>query len=281
MKDPNLSQGIGAYFYTNGYNRYLDGGGTERRYEEDLVNIWLSLINNYPEAIVLDFGSNIGVYTLASRIMGNKVIALDPDPENHALLFNSLVLNQKEEGTIQIRNAISNVYNEYRKENTNYGIMDLVEKEKKIDSSSGQLSGAWPIQSILLSDILDLVPKENIFIMKIDVQGFECRALTSYLKQKTKTKYLPYILMETEMHCKKNSNSPCEWATEFLPLLEASDYIPHVPHPIPYELLKKECFFDVLFVHSEAVPFHYMDPGMAKADFKRKYQNLQYRLDNQ
>jgi hypothetical protein len=38
----------------------------------------------------LDFGSNIGAYTLASRKMGNKVIALDPDPENQALLYNSL-----------------------------------------------------------------------------------------------------------------------------------------------------------------------------------------------
>ena len=40
--------------------------------------------------LCLDFGSNIGAYTLASRTMGNWVIALDPDPENQALLYRSL-----------------------------------------------------------------------------------------------------------------------------------------------------------------------------------------------
>ena len=35
-------------------------------------------------------GSNIGAYTLASRAMGNPVISVDMDPENHALLYNSL-----------------------------------------------------------------------------------------------------------------------------------------------------------------------------------------------
>ncbi len=38
----------------------------------------------------LDLGCNIGAYTLASRAMGNPVVAVDADPENHAVLFNSL-----------------------------------------------------------------------------------------------------------------------------------------------------------------------------------------------
>ena len=39
---------------------------------------------------VSDMGSNIGVYTLASRAMGNPVISVDANPQNHALLYNSL-----------------------------------------------------------------------------------------------------------------------------------------------------------------------------------------------
>ena len=35
-------------------------------------------------------GSNIGAYTLASRAMGNPVISVDANPQNHALLYNSL-----------------------------------------------------------------------------------------------------------------------------------------------------------------------------------------------
>ena len=39
---------------------------------------------------VSDLGSNIGVFTLASLSMGNKVISVDPSPQNHAILFNSV-----------------------------------------------------------------------------------------------------------------------------------------------------------------------------------------------
>ena len=38
----------------------------------------------------LDLGSNIGPFTLASRARGHQVISVDPDPENHAILYNSL-----------------------------------------------------------------------------------------------------------------------------------------------------------------------------------------------
>ena len=47
-------------------------------------------MKRYIIIFIIDLGSNIGVYTLASRAMGNKVIAVDPNPHNHALLFNSL-----------------------------------------------------------------------------------------------------------------------------------------------------------------------------------------------
>ncbi len=39
---------------------------------------------------ISDLGSNIGVFTLASLTMGNKVISVDPSPQNHAILYNSL-----------------------------------------------------------------------------------------------------------------------------------------------------------------------------------------------
>ena len=33
-----------------------------------------------------------------------------------------------------------------------------------------------------------------------------------------------------------DSRTPCEWVKEFLPLLESSGYIPHVPHPITFQV---------------------------------------------
>jgi len=272
IKDPSTCRDISTSFYINGFGRLRYGGGTigtSKRYEEDLINIWLVLIKNYPEAVVLDFGSNIGAYTLASRTMGNFVIALDPDPENQALLYTSLVLNRMDGGIIQVRNAISDVYDVYYgKKGVSHGYMDLQEKNQKLVGDIQEKKNTWPIKSIQMSDIFNLVPEDNTFILKMDVQGFECRALTSYLKEENKIKFLPYILMETKEHCKKGSTTPCNWFTEFLPLLELSDYIPHVPYPITYEALKGDCYNDVLFVHKAAQPFPYLDPDLADADFR-------------
>ena len=48
------------------------------------------LLCSKPNFYYADIGSNIGAYTLASRAMGNPVISVDMDQQNHALLYNSL-----------------------------------------------------------------------------------------------------------------------------------------------------------------------------------------------
>jgi len=270
MKNPNRCPEISMSFFINGYARFSHGGGTSNRYEEHLINIWLVLIKNYPEAVVLDFGSNIGAYTLVSRKMGNKVIALDPDPENQAILYNSLLLNQLEPDTFQLRNAISDVYDVYYgATGFSHGFMNLVDKDQiNNDDKKMNSRNTWSIKSIKLNDIFDLIPEADTYIMKIDIQGFECRALTSYLKENKKRKFLAYILLETVLHCKKDSTTPCNWEEEFLPLLESSGYIPHVPYPITYKALKFDCYYDVLFVHKDAKSFPYLDSDLAAADFR-------------
>jgi len=248
-----------------------------------LINIWLVLLKNYPEAVVIDLGSNIGPYTLASRAMGNRVIAVDPNPENQALIYNSLVLNEfKDEfknggKTIQILNAVSDDYFEYHGANYDGTLMINAtnNKEGKINHSASPISYSKKdftnntITSITLFDIFDLVTDRDTFIVKIDIQGFECKAFKNFLKLKTKPIFMPYIQMEVYMHCAQAAESPCKstFKTEFLPLLEESGYIPHVPWPITFQELKEICYFDVLFVHKEAKPFPYWDKHISKKSF--------------
>jgi len=283
IKDPERDQLISYWFHANQYLGINEGPdfGSSQRYEEHLINIWLVLMKNYPDAVVIDLGSNIGPYTLASRAMGNEVIAVDPNPENQALMYNSLVLNEFKNGggTIQILNAVSDDYYEYHGANIDGTLMINSTKSDKNSSYINHSASPIPyskkdltnhtITSITLFDIFDLMPVKDTFIIKIDIQGFECKAFKNFLKMKDKPKSVPYIQMEVEMHCSKGSTSPCKstFKTEFLPLLEESGYIPHVPWPITFQELNDICYFDVLFVHKEAKPFPYWDKHLSKNSF--------------
>lgn len=79
--------------------------------------------------------------------------------------------------------------------------------------------------------------------------------------------------MEVSMHCTEGGTSPCKatFKTEFLPLLEQSDYVPHVPWPITYQDVKDNCYFDVLFVHKDAKAFPYWDKNLSETSFLQNY----------
>ena len=57
----------------------------------------------------------------------------------------------------------------------------------------------------------------------------------------TEGRYTPYLNSRYNMQGGNvliylDSRTPCEWVKEFLPLLESSGYIPHVPHPITFQV---------------------------------------------
>jgi len=212
--------------------------------------------------------------------MGNTVIAVDPNPENHVLLYNSLLLNNLDNNYVQIMNAISDGYYTYQGANSvgmlmtnatktgqegyvNYGASPIPYNDK------GQID--FTMTSITLFDIFDILPDRDTFIIKIDIQGFECKAFRKFLGLEKKPTFVPYILMETVMGCTSGDldASPCKatYKTEFLPLLENAGYIPHVPWPVSYQEIKDVCYFDVLFVHKDAKGFPYWDEHLSHKSF--------------
>ncbi len=44
-------------------------------WEADIVQYMQKALTSYPEAILLNLGANLGVYTLQAGVMGKKVIA--------------------------------------------------------------------------------------------------------------------------------------------------------------------------------------------------------------
>lgn len=65
-------------------------------YEQPITSFWQGVINNYPAAepcYVLDIGSNGGFFTLLSRAMGCRVMAVDAQPRCLERLQSSAAMN--------------------------------------------------------------------------------------------------------------------------------------------------------------------------------------------
>ena len=73
-----------------------------------------------------------------------------------------------------------------------------------------------PVRSVTMRDILDSVESKNI-ILKIDVEGFECKALQPEILQNKVGKFIPYIFMEWGQL--PNNNKTCshfsDWVQNF------------------------------------------------------------------
>lgn len=125
--------------------------------------------NVKPGDVVVDAGANIGYYTLLlARLVGpqGKVIAIEPDPDNFALLKKNVEANGYRNVTL-IQKAISD----------GAGKVKLYRSIRSTAQHSLAASGENdPYVEVDLGRLDDLVP-DSINFMKIDVEGAEVGAM--------------------------------------------------------------------------------------------------------
>jgi FkbM family methyltransferase len=155
----------------DGHTLYLDpvdslGIGANGFYEPLETEVVMSMVK--PGDTVIDVGANIGYFTLLlARLVGEKgrVIAIEPDPENFALLQKNVAANGYR-NVILMRNAVSNAP----------GTARLYRSLR----SGGQHSLA-PATADSWVDVetvrLDDVARGAVAFIKIDVEGAEVAAL--------------------------------------------------------------------------------------------------------
>lgn len=123
--------------------------------------------------VVLDIGANIGYYTLlASKKVGahGRVYAFEPDPTNFSLLRKNVALNGCE-NVILVNKAVaarSETLKLYLSE-VNFGDHRTYASEEARESIS--------IECTSIDDYFR-DKDENIDFIKMDIQGFECKALS-------------------------------------------------------------------------------------------------------
>jgi len=142
---------------------------------ETILNL-IDVLNKFENATFVDIGANIGMYTVLAAAMHRKVVAVDADPENLAYIRKSLELKNTANQVRLFSNAVSDEYSQiipYSPDRKNSGgtVIKTLEEAKQENLNIA----IPPIQAVRLRDILDTVTTKEV-VLKIDVEGHECRA---------------------------------------------------------------------------------------------------------
>lgn len=148
----------------------------------------------------VDIGANVGIYTLiASQNMaqGGRIVAFEPAPDTAEKLSQNIALNQIASATV-IRQAVGeeeavlrlHVVSAY-----NVGCNSL--SDELGQSATG---GGFDVPVTTLQSALAKVDVKRVDVLKIDVEGFEDRALLPYLQNAQEAEWPDYVLLEKTFH---------------------------------------------------------------------------------
>ncbi len=163
-----------------------------RYWEANIVNLFIALLNRDPQLHVIDIGANIGQYSLIGANLGRHVVAVDAKLKHVQMIHHSLVLNNYQKHVTIVHNAVSNSRSTgyITTRNTNQGASYVVQGTPNTTHQQDHMT-----TDIILMD--DLAPIVNFSkaIMKIDIEGYEDKALSHADKLFDKVS-IPYIFME-------------------------------------------------------------------------------------
>jgi FkbM family methyltransferase len=128
--------------------------------------------------VVLDVGANIGAFTIKVAGKVKKVIAVESEPQNFGLLLENIKINNLQ-NVLPINLAVSD------KEEVVY--FNATGGSAKVSKSGN------PVQAKTLDEILDEIGNPNVTILKMDIEGYEGKVLTSFHKFST----IRQVIIET------------------------------------------------------------------------------------
>jgi FkbM family methyltransferase len=148
----------------------------------------------------VDIGANIGKYTvfMARKLAGKgRVLAIEPEPDNFAVLAKNIFLNRMYNNITAIDKACSD------KEES--AILYL-QKKGSGSHSLYRPKKCWKeirVRTMKLDDIVERLKIENIRLIKIDVEGAEAEVLRG--AEKVLGKFHPDIIFESEKNIRQCS----------------------------------------------------------------------------
>jgi len=140
----------------------------------------LAYISNNPSWLVLDFGAQIGQYSLFAASMGRKVLTVEPFYDNIIRLHKAAKEENIQSKIRLIKNALSNKRNQIKRlepNSNNIGGQSLLQSKNKNFKKSDMLNDKYLVETILIDDLVDQIPlnidgkKYRQAILKIDIEG--------------------------------------------------------------------------------------------------------------
>ncbi|KAL3865977.1 hypothetical protein ACJMK2_043319 [Sinanodonta woodiana] len=178
-----------------------DGGQTNRIQKA---------LQNFPEAIFLDFGANIGYFSLLARAMDRAVIAIEPINENFIHLEESVARNNFLDEILLLRHAITDRRTAVTmgQNKLNQGGVPIIKEANHsvIDRNS--------LTSVTMDDLLTLLLAKEV-IVKMDIEGYECRALRTS-KEFFRHVKVRYMFMEWFIMVEFRNRPDTACTTEFI-----------------------------------------------------------------
>jgi len=255
----------------NAVSKIIDDSGA---FEGRAVSTMLKAMAMYPEAVFLDCGSNIGMYSVVMASAKREVVAVDAMLENLAYVHHSLTLTGNRQYVKLLNNPVSDEHNSYvpiidayfnNDQLMNPGGTRLIPEESYTESGEYTVVGPT-VTSVTFLDLLEFIGKKTV-IVKIDTEGFECKILGKYFDSGNKDFFIPYLTMEwLNIHQNLGSNCPDPMALAdtfisngYTPykMFDMFDQVEDATDPGSLERLEKEQIpysIDILWVHKDAKP---------------------------
>jgi len=178
-------------------------------FDGDMVNRVLKALTVYKDATFIDCGANIGMVTTVVAAMGRKVISVDPMKEHLSYIRKSLGLLGNQDNVMLLNNAVSNTPGKlypYTPDIHNKAAIKMY-TEEEIKEMKVEPTGP-AVKVLTLMDILALVKAPTV-ILKVDVESFECRAVTRDVAMGNSGHFIPVIMMEWTLLQEHSEYSSC------------------------------------------------------------------------
>jgi len=194
-------------------------------FECHILRSLLNALENSPkETSLIDIGGNIGMYSLHVASRGRNVVAFEPLKLNQERFCTSILKNANFENRIKLipraltddartkyvdfnKDAFNTAVFRRQKGQKNYGVMKTADikntGEGNIEPPKGEVGEdyalAITVDSLQQSNGMILPTPGSSVVLKVDVEGSECKALSGafdYLRKVT----IEYVALEMQPH---------------------------------------------------------------------------------
>jgi len=235
-------------------------------FEVTETQIMMDALNNYPRSTLLDIGANQGLYSIMAGLRGHRSIAVEPSRLNIEYLYTNAVKNGIEDKIMLVYNAVSDTRAvfyaalpitkqiEMTMEIRMVRAGDNSANDPSIKNLNTQVDQTERIESVRLLDVLQYTSHDDVVIIKIDVEGHECKVLQEFLNLPVKTgAYVPYILMEWHhISDPAQQQALCPDINSLIEGFVESGYLPLAPEPVLIKDLTEFRFKNILWKHKNS-----------------------------